>query len=181
LKVTDLMQGPVYGIETKESQINQDLMTIFNYDEIFGTVINRFIVQSVFDYPLTVFGKGGQSRGYLNLEDSLQCTYISHKNPAKSGDLRIYNQIMETFTVNQLAELTRESASDLGYDVIIKHIENPREEQEEHYYNPVYKKLTDLGVKPHLLTKKYMASMIKAVEKYKNNINKDIIFNGIKW
>lgn len=181
LKVTDLMQGPVYGIETEESKINEKLMTIFNYDEVFGTVINRFMVQAVSNYPLTVYGKGGQSRGYLNLEDSLQCTYISFKNMAKSGELRIYNQIMETFTVNELAKITQESANELGYQVKINHIENPREEQEEHYYNPKYNKLTDLGVKPHLLSTNYMIEMIKVIEKFKPNIIKDVIFNGIKW
>jgi UDP-sulfoquinovose synthase len=181
LKVTDLMQGPVYGIETEESKINNGLRTIFNYDEIFGTVINRFITQAVADYPLTVYGKGGQSRGYLNLEDSLQCAYISFENQAESGELRIFNQIMETFTVNELAELTQESAFELGFDVVINHIENPREEQEEHYYNPVYKGLTDLGVKPHLLSKQSMIDMIKVVKKFKSDINQDVIFNGVKW
>ena len=88
---------------------------------------------------------------------------------------------METFTVNELAELTKESAFELGYDVVINHIENPREEQEEHYYNPVYKGLTDLGVKPHLLSKQSMIDMIKIVEKFKGDINQDVIFNGIKW
>ena len=181
LRVTDLMQGPVYGIETKESKINKKLMTIFNYDEIFGTVINRFIVQAVAGYPLTVYGKGGQSRGYLSLEDSLQCTYVSFENKAKPGELRIYNQIMETFSVNELADLTKDAASELGYDVTINHINNPREELEEHYYNPIYKKLSDLGVKPHLLSKKYMVNMIKTVEKFKSGINQDAIFNGVKW
>ena len=181
LRITDLMQGPVYGIETKESKINKKLMTIFNYDEIFGTVINRFIVQAVAGYPLTVYGKGGQSRGYLSLEDSLQCTYVSFENKAQPGELLIYNQIMETFSVNELANLTKEAASELGYDVTINHINNPREELEEHYYNPIYKKLTDLGVKPHLLSKKYMIDMIKTVEKFKSGINQNAIFNGIKW
>jgi UDP-sulfoquinovose synthase len=181
LKVTDLMQGPVYGIETKESRINDGLRTIFNYDEIFGTVINRFISQAVADYPLTVYGKGGQSRGYLNLEDSLQCTYISSENQAEPGELRIFNQIMETFTVNELAALTKESAFELGYDVVINHIENPREEQEDHYYNPAYKGLIDLGVKPHLLTKQMIISMIRVIERHKKNIKKSIIFNNIKW
>jgi UDP-sulfoquinovose synthase len=88
---------------------------------------------------------------------------------------------METFTVNELAALTKESAFELGYDVVINHIENPREEQEEHYYNPVYKGLTDLGVKPHLLSKQSMIDMIKTVEKFKEGINKSAIFNGMKW
>jgi UDP-sulfoquinovose synthase len=181
LRVTDLMQGPVYGIETEESKIHSNLKTIFNYDEIFGTVVNRFITQSVIGYPLTVYGKGGQSRGYLNLEDSLQCAYISHENPADLGELRIFNQIMETFTVNELAELTKKAGEKLGMNVKIKHIQNPREEQEDHYYNPVYKGLVDLGVKPHLLTIHSMIDMIKIVKDYKKNINQNTIFNGIKW
>ena len=181
LRVTDLMQGPVYGIETEESKIHPDLKTIFNYDEIFGTVVNRFITQSVIGHPLTVYGKGGQSRGYLNLEDSLQCAYISHENPADLGELRIFNQIMETFTVNELAELTKQAGEKLGMSVKIKHIQNPREEQEEHYYNPVYKGLTDLGVKPHLLTIQSMVDMIQIVKSYKENINQNVIFKGVKW
>ena len=181
LRVTDLMQGPVYGIETEETKLHPNLKTIFNYDEIFGTVVNRFITQSVIGHPLTVYGKGGQSRGYLNLEDSLQCAYISHENPADLGELRIFNQIMETFTVNELAELTKQAGKQLGINVDIKHIKNPRAEQEEHYYNPVYKGLTDLGVKPHLLTIQSMAEMIKIVKNYKKNINQDVIFKGVKW
>ena len=85
LRVTDLMQGPVYGIETEESVIDERLRTIFNYDEIFGTIVNRFIVQALIDYPLTVYGKGGQTRGYLNINDTLQCVHMSEKTPAKKG------------------------------------------------------------------------------------------------
>lgn len=113
LRVTDLMQGPVYGIDTEESQIDDRLRTIFNYDEIFGTIVNRFIVQAVTDYPLTVYGKGGQTRGYLNIKDTLQCVYLSAKNQANKGELRIFNQIMETFSVNDLAEITKELAGSL--------------------------------------------------------------------
>jgi len=181
LKVTDLMQGPVYGMETEESKIDDRLKTIFNYDELFGTIVNRFITQAVIDYPLTVYGKGGQTRGYLNIKDTLQCVHIAEKNPAKSGSLNIYNQIMETFTVNQLAELTQESGRELGYDVQIKNIENPRVELEEHYYNPSYQGLIDLGVKPHYLTKNSMKEMFEIVGFYKNNIKKSVIFKGVKW
>jgi UDP-sulfoquinovose synthase len=181
LKVTDLMQGPVYGIETEESKIDDRLKTIFNYDELFGTIVNRFITQAVIDYPLTVYGKGGQTRGYLNIKDTLQCVHIAEKNTAKSGSLNIYNQIMETFTVNQLAELTQESGRELGYDVQIKNIENPRVELEEHYYNPSYQGLIDLGVKPHYLTKNSMKEMFEIVGLYKNNIKKSVIFKGVKW
>ncbi len=106
LRVTDLMQGPVYGVETDKSSIDDRLKSIFNYDEVFGTIVNRLITPAVVGYPLTVYGQGGQTRGYLNIKDTLQCVYLSANNPAEQGELRIFNQIMETFSVNQLAELT---------------------------------------------------------------------------
>jgi UDP-sulfoquinovose synthase len=181
LKVTDLMQGPVYGMETEESKIDDRLKTIFNYDELFGTIVNRFIVQAVIGYPLTVYGKGGQTRGYLNIKDTLQCVHMAEKNPAKSGDLNIYNQIMETFTVNQLANLTQQAGQELGYNVKIKSIENPRVELEEHYYNPSYQGLIKLGIKPNYLTKESMKEMFSVVAEYKDNIRKSTIFRNINW
>ena len=181
LRVTDLMQGPVYGIETEESLFDERLRTIFNYDEIFGTVVNRFIVQAIADYPLTIYGKGGQTRGYLNIKDTLQCVHKSIEAPAKHGELRIFNQIMETFSVNELAEKTQRVGKKLGYDVRIDYIENPRKEAEEHYYNPTYQGLLDLGVKPHYLTDDTMEEMFRVVEKHKDGIRKDVIFRGIKW
>ncbi|MDO0946703.1 NAD-dependent epimerase/dehydratase family protein [Chromohalobacter israelensis] len=181
LKVTDLMQGPVYGIETDESAIDPRLSTIFNYDEVFGTIVNRFIVQAVVDYPLTVYGKGGQTRGYLNIKDTLQCVHHAEMSPAGKGDLRIFNQIMETFSANELAEMTQRVGQSLGYDVQVDHLENPRKEAEEHYYNPTYQGLIELGVKPHYLTDDVMAEMFKVVEKYKDSIRKDVIFKGVKW
>ena len=146
LRMTDLMQGPVYGIETEASQIDDRLRTFFNYDEVFGTVINRFITQAVAGYPLTVYGKGGQTRGYLNINDTLQCVYMSAMTPPKKGELRIFNQIMETFSVNELAKLTQKVGETLGYSVKINQLENPRKEAEEHYYNPTYQGLIDIGV-----------------------------------
>ncbi len=181
LKVTDLMQGPVYGMETEESIIDDRLKTIFNYDELFGTIINRFITQAVIGFPLTVYGKGGQTRGYLNIKDTLQCVHISERNPAESGELRIYNQIMETFTVNELAKLTQEAGQELGYDVQIQNIDNPRIELEEHYYNPSYQGLIDLGVKPNYLTIDSMKALFNIVGGYREQIREDVIFNGVKW
>jgi len=181
LRVTDLMQGPVYGLETKESAIDNRLMTLFNYDEIFGTIVNRFITQAVVGYPLTVYGKGGQTRGYLNINDTLQCVHMSEKTPAKKGDLRVFNQIMETFSANELAEMTRRAGAGLGYDVQIQHLENPRKEAEEHYYNPRYQGLIDIGVEPHYLTDEVMGDMFRVVETHKENIRTDVIFKGVKW
>lgn len=181
LKVTDLMQGPVYGMETDESAIDGRLKTIFNYDELFGTVINRFIVQAVVGYPLTVYGKGGQTRGYLNIRDTLQCVHLSEVTPAKSGELRIFNQIMETFSVNQLAEKVQAAGQGMGLDVRIKRIDNPRKELEEHYYNPTYQGLLNLGVKPHYLTDALMQDMLRKVLAYRDSIKPNSIFRGVKW
>ena len=181
LKITDLMQGPVYGIETDESVLDDRLKTIFNYDEIFGTIVNRFIAQAIVGYPLTVYGKGGQTRGYLNIKDTLQCVHQSFRMPAKEGELRIFNQIMETFSVNELAEMTQYVGKSMGYDVEIQNLENPRKEAEDHYYNPTYQGLIDIGVQPHYLTDDVMTGMFRVVERYKDHIRKDVIFKGIKW
>lgn len=181
LRVTDLMQGPVYGIETDESLVDDRLKTIFNYDEVFGTIVNRFVTQAVIGHPLTVYGKGGQTRGYLNIKDTLQCVHAAERTPAKAGELRIFNQIMETFSVNELAELTRKVGKMRGHDVDIKSISNPRKEAEEHYYNPTYQGLQDIGVEPHYLTEDVMSRLFETVEEYRDNIRKEVIFKGIKW
>lgn len=181
LRVTDLMQGPVYGVETEESLVDDRLKTIFNYDEIFGTIVNRFVTQAVVGYPLTVYGKGGQTRGYLNIKDTLQCVHKSEQTSAKRGELRIFNQIMETFSVNELAEMIRTVGEKLGYDVHVDHLENPRKEAEEHYYNPIYQGLIKIGVIPHYLTDEVTERMFHVVERYKENIRNDIIFRGVKW
>lgn len=181
LRVTDLMQGPVYGLSTEETELDERLLPCFNYDEIFGTVLNRFIVQAIASYPLTVYGKGGQTRGYLNIKDTMQCVYLAATNPVKQGELKIYNQVTETFSVNDLAGKVQEAGKRLGYSVQINSIQNPRKEQEEHYYHPTYTGLKELGLKPHLLTTEVLESMFKKVASHKHSINKDAIFRGIKW
>lgn len=181
LRVTDLMQGPVYGIYTDESKRDERLLTHFNYDEVFGTVINRFIVQAIAGYPLTIYGNGGQTRGYLNLMDIMQCVYLSAMQPAGQGELRIFNQVTEVFSVNELAANVQSAAKKLGYEVNINNMENPRKEKEEHYYNPKYTGLLEIGLKPHYLTDEVLEDLFKAVEKYKENINRNAIFRGVKW
>ena len=181
LRVTDLMQGPVYGLSTDEADLDPRLIPNFHYDEIFGTVLNRFLVQAIAGYPLTVYGKGTQIRGYLNIRDTMSCVYLSATNPAESGDLRVFNQITEAFSVNQLSEKVRNVGQKLGYQVRIKNIENPRVENEEHYYNPSYSGLLELGLTPHYLTDDVLEGMFKVVELYKKQINRDAIFRGIKW
>ena len=148
---------------------------------MFGTVVNRFLVQAVAGYPLTVFGKGGQTRGYLNIRDTLTCVRLSLENPAQAGELRIFNQITETFTVNQLAEKIKRVGDGLGLNVEIKSIENPRLEAEEHYYNPTYRGLQELGLEPHLLTDESVGEMLEQVLKYKDRISRERITMRVKW
>ena len=181
LRVTDLMQGPVYGIFTDESEQDERLLTFFNYDELFGTVINRFAVQAVVGYPLTVYGKDGQTRGYLNIKDTLNCVRLAIENPSNQGELRIFNQLTETFSVNEIADRVKHVGNTLGLSVEINNIENPRKEQEEHYYNPTHTGLIDLGLKPNYLTDEVLDKLMTKVIKHKKDIQKRRIFRGIKW
>jgi len=181
LRVTDLMQGPVYGIFTSETENDERLLPFFNYDEIFGTVLNRFVVQAVAGYPLTVYGKGGQTRGYLNIKDTLNCVRLSVENPADRGELRIFNQFTETFSVNDLAAKVQEAGGDLGLNIEIQHIKNPRLEAETHYYKPANTGLIQLGLEPHFLTREVLAAMMQFVLNYKKRIKPDQIYQNVKW
>lgn len=181
LLVTDLMQGPVYGISTDESLIDDRLRTLFNYDEIFGTVINRFLAQVLVGHPLTVYGKGEQTRGYIDIRDTLQCIMISQEKPAQPGELRIFNQITETFSVNELACKIQAVGVECGYNVEIDHIVNPRIEAEEHYYNPTYQGLLELGIQPHYLSNESLKEMFYEIGQYAGNIRKETIFRGVQW
>lgn len=181
MKVTDLMQGPVYGVFTEESGDDEQLLPFFNYDELFGTVLNRFVVQAVAECPLTVYGKGGQTRGYLNIVDTLKCVSLALDNPAEKGELRIFNQFTETFSVNQLADKVRKVGSDLGINVQINNIENPRKELEDHYYNPAHSGLTELGLEPELLTDEVLGRLMELIIRHKDKIDENVIFRGVKW
>ncbi len=181
LRVTDLMQGPVYGIFSDETENNDRLLPFFNYDEIFGTVLNRFVVQAVAGSPLTVYGKGGQTRGYLNIKDTLNCVRLSIENPAQKGELRIFNQFTETFSVTELAQKVTAAGNKLGLNVKTQHIENPRMEAEEHYYNPVHTGLTDLGLKPHFLDEETIADMMNFALRQKENINLEQFCRNVRW
>lgn len=181
LAVTDLMQGPVYGIFTEQTRLDDRLLPQFAYDEIFGTVINRFVVQAVLGMPLTVYGKGGQTRGYLNIVDTLQCMTLAIDNPARHGEMRIFNQFVETFSVNELADRVVDAARSLGMEASVQTLPNPRIEKEEHYYNPAHRGLHELGLRPHLLSRKVLTEMIEAVAKVKSNIRRETIVPQVKW
>ncbi len=181
IRVTDLMQGPVYGLSTAESDLDERLLPNFHYDDIFGTVVNRFLVQAVAGVPLTVYGKGGQTRGYLNLKDTLQCVELAMNHPVKKGELRILNQFTEQFSVNQLAEKVQRVGNSLGLKVQVKSIENPRKEKEDHYYNAKHSGLMELGLKPHLMSDEVIAGMLEQVKKYQDRIDSRKILPRVKW
>jgi UDP-sulfoquinovose synthase len=181
LRVTDLMQGPVYGLSTTESDLDERLLPNFHYDDIFGTLVNRFLVQAVAGVPLTVYGKGGQVRGYLNLRDTLQCVELAANTPPGKGELRILNQFTETFSVNDLAARVKTVGDKLGLSVAIKSIPNPRKEKEEHYYNPAHSGLQQLGLKPHLLTDEVIADMLDMVRRHRDRIDPNKIYPRVKW
>ena len=181
ISVTDLMQGPVYGLSTDGADLDPRLAPNFHYDDIFGTVVNRFLVQAVAGIPLTVYGRGGQIRGYLNLRDTMQCIALALASPANRGELRILNQFTETFSVNQLAERVERVGNRLGLKVKVQHVDNPRKELEEHYYNPVHHGLLDLGLKPHLMTDDVVAAMLEKVMQHRERIVPSRILPRVRW
>ena len=181
LRATDLNQGVVYGVETEETARDERLVTRFDYDELFGTVLNRFCVQAVIGHPLTVYGAGNQTRGFLNIRDTLACVELAALNPAERGEFRVFNQFTEQFSVGQLAELVKEAGEHLGYSVEIQHYENPRVEKEEHYYNAVHTKLLDLGLEPTLLGEELVESIIHAIERHKGRVIETAIEPKTRW
>jgi UDP-sulfoquinovose synthase len=181
LRATDLNQGVVYGVETEETARDERLITRFDYDEIFGTVLNRFCLQAVIGHPLTVYGSGGQTRGFLNIRDTLQCVELAVENPAEAGEFRVFNQFTEQFSVLELAERVKAAAEHIGYSVEIQHCDNPRVEKEEHYYNAIHTKLRDLGLKPTLLGEELVESMMHAIERYKDRAIESSIAPHTRW
>lgn len=181
LRSTDLNQGIVYGIDTEETALDPELNTSLHYDHIFGTVLNRFCVEAAIGEPLTVYGRGGQCRGILNIRDTIQCVDLSINNPPAPGEYRVFNQFTETFTVRQLAELVVSSANALGLRAIVRHLYNPRVELEAHYYNPKHTKLINLGLKPHLLSNVLLNEMLCRVTKFKDNVSRAVIAPRVFW
>nr|MBA2600687.1 NAD-dependent epimerase/dehydratase family protein [Actinomycetota bacterium] len=181
LAATDLNQGVVYGIRTEETALDERVCTRFDYDEVFGTVLNRFCVQAVVGHPLTVYGKGGQTRGFLNIIDTLQCVRLAVENPAAGGEFRVFNQFTEQFSVNELAEIVRRVGGGMGINVSVESVPGPRIEAEEHYYNAAHTKLVELGLHAHPLTDDVVIRMIETVARYKDRILVGPIAPKTRW
>ncbi|HET9070835.1 MAG TPA: NAD-dependent epimerase/dehydratase family protein [Acidimicrobiales bacterium] len=178
LRATDLNQGIVYGQQTEETDADPRLATRYDYDAVFGTVLNRFVIQAVLGHPLTVYGEGGQTRGFLNILDTIECVRIASENPAKRGEFRVFNQFTESFSVLELAEAVKKAYPG---EVSVEHTANPRVEAEQHYYNAKHTKLVDLGLQPHLLNETLIDSLFHVVDKHKDGVNLDAIRPTVQW
>ncbi len=181
IRATDLNQGVVYGTVTDETELDEALINRFDYDEVFGTVLNRFCAQAALGYPLTVYGKGGQTRGFLDIRDTVRCVEIACLNPAKQGEFRVFNQFTEQFTVLQLAELVQIAGKDMGLKVEIDHLPDPRVEAEEHYYNAKHSSLLKLGLQPHLLSESLLDSLIHIAVRYRERIDSSLFLPQVNW
>jgi UDP-sulfoquinovose synthase len=181
LRATDLNQGVVYGVHTDETLLDDRLLTRFDYDEQFGTALNRFCLQAAIGHPLTVYGSGGQTRGFLNIRDTLACVELALLNPAEQGEMRVYNQFTESFSIRDLAIVVQHAGKELGLDVAIGEVENPRTEAQEHYYNPTHTKLLDLGLKPTLLSDDLVTDTLDTLMKYQHRAVREAIAPRTRW
>jgi UDP-sulfoquinovose synthase len=181
LRSTDLNQGVVYGVHTDQTALDPRLATRFDYDHVWGTVLNRYCVQAAIDHPLTVYGKGGQTRGFLDIRDTLRCIELAIENPANIGEYRVFNQFTEQFSVLELANMVAEAARKLGWDPIIENVANPRFELEEHYYNAKHTHLLDLGLEPHFLSETLIDGLLDMVRSHTGRVDTNLIYPQHTW
>ncbi len=181
LRATDLNQGIVYGVLTEETGMDELLINRLDYDGVFGTALNRFCIQAAIGHPLTVYGKGGQTRGLLDIRDTVRCIEIACENPAKAGEFRVFNQFTELFSVGDLATMVQKAGEALGMKVQVDHLENPRVELEEHYFNAKNTSLISLGLEPHYLSDSLLDSLLNVAIKYKHRVDETEILPKVKW
>jgi UDP-sulfoquinovose synthase len=181
LRATDLNQGVVYGTVTDETALDPALINRFDYDDVFGTVLNRFCAQAASSHPLTVYGTGGQTRGFLDIRDTVRCIELACLNPANPGECRVYNQFTEQFSVLELAHMVQAAARHLGLSVDIDHLEPPRVEAQQHYYNAKHSKLVDLGLRPYYLSDSLLDSLMNIAVQYQDRIDISLFLPQVKW
>lgn len=181
LRATDLNQGVVYGVLTEETGMDELLINRLDYDGVFGTALNRFCIQAAIAHPLTVYGKGGQTRGFLDIRDTVRCVELAIASPAEPGEFRVFNQFTELFSVGDLANMVQKAGTALGLKVEIDNIDNPRIEKEEHYFNAKNTNLLNLGLQPHFLSDSLLDSLLNFAIKYQNRVDKNYILPKVAW
>ncbi|HEV2135372.1 MAG TPA: UDP-sulfoquinovose synthase [Terracidiphilus sp.] len=180
-RATDLNQGVVYGVLTEQTAIDDVLINRLDYDGVFGTALNRFCIQAAIGHPLTVYGKGGQRRSFLDIRDTVRCIEIAIANPADKGEFRVFNQFTEQFNVLELAQMVMRVSCEAGLKVQINHLPNPRVEKEEHYYNAKNTQLRDLGLEPHFLSESLLDSLVHFAIRFKNRVDTTQILPQVTW
>jgi UDP-sulfoquinovose synthase len=177
------MQGVVFGSRIDEIGDDERLVTRFDFDQCFGTVVNRYCTQAVVGMPLTPYGKGHQRRGFLPLRDSMQCLAITVENPPDKGEYRVFNQFEEVYDLTELALKVQKVAEKLGLKVEVRNVENPRFELEDHYYNPDHQHLLDLGYTPTHDIETELEIMLKDLVQYKHRIEAraHALIPDIRW
>ena len=178
MRATDLNQGIVYGQATDETSLDPLLATRLDYDAVFGTVLNRMVVQAVLGLPLTVYGQGGQIRGLINIVDTVECIRISCENPPDRGEFRVFNQFTEQMSVLEIAQTV---ARTYPGRCEIAGIDNPRVEAESHYYRAAHTRLLELGLVPHLLSETLLSSLFGIVDRHRDRVNPEAVLPGIRW
>jgi UDP-sulfoquinovose synthase len=181
LRATDLNQGVVYGVLTEETGMDEMLINRLDYDGVFGTALNRFCIQAAIGHPLTVYGKGGQTRAFLDIRDTVRCIELAIANPAQAGEFRVFNQFTELFSINDLSMMVKKAGNAIGLNVDINHLDNPRVESEQHYFNAKNTKLLDLGLEPHLLSDSLLDSLLNFAVKYQHRVDNKQILPKVSW
>jgi UDP-sulfoquinovose synthase len=171
----------VYGVLTDETGMDEMLINRLDYDGVFGTALNRFCIQAAIGHPLTVYGKGGQTRAFLDIRDTVRCVELAIATPAEPGQFRVFNQFTEMFSVGDLAMMVKKAGNAVGLDVDIQNMENPRVELENHYFNAKNTNLLDLGLQPHYLSDSLLDSLLNFAMKYKNRVDKNEILPKVSW
>jgi UDP-sulfoquinovose synthase len=178
LRATDLNQGVVYGQQTPQTARDERLATRFDYDAVFGTVLNRFTIQAVIGHPLTVYGTGGQTRGIIDIRDTVRCIQLACENPANRGEFRVFNQMTESMSVRDIADTVSRAYPG---EVTIENLENPRIEAPEHYYKVKYTKLMELGLEPHLLSDTLIESLFDITKQHAHRVRLEALRPTVTW
>lgn len=181
LRATDLNQGVVYGTVTEETLLDEALINRLDYDEVFGTVLNRFVVEAAIGHPLTVYGKGGQTRGFLDIRDTVRCIELVCENPAKPGEFRVFNQFTEQFSVLDLARKVLDAGTKMGLRIEIEHLPDPRVEAEVHHYNAKHSELLGLGLQPHYLSESLLDSLLNVAIEYRERADESVLMPQVNW
>ena len=178
IRATDLNQGVVYGQQTPETALDDRLATRLDYDAVFGTVLNRFVIQSVLGTPLTISVEGGQTRGIIEIRDTVRCIQLACETPAHQGEFRVFNQITEFMSLQQIADTIVKASPDV---VRVEHVANPRVELENHHYNVVHTGLVGLGLEPHLLSDTLIESLFEITKRNVHRVRPEAMLPTIKW